>query len=121
MDTKPKRMEEIRHLFDEIRQIQAKIQPLTGEAREKLTREWREFSDTLHSKLKQARTFRKDWLYFKYLDPQLVEVVLTPHAITIEPLNGCWLDAIYDSDICDTSDYAEAITQVLENEEVPCG
>lgn len=119
MHTNPKKsIEEIRHLLDELRSIQRRIDQASDEALAKLQREWREISDTLHSKMKAARVFRKDWLFVKYLSQQQVEVVLTPHAISFEPLNGCWLDVIYDSQICDSADYAEAITSVLENEEV---
>jgi hypothetical protein len=119
MHNNPKSMGEIRHFLHELRRIEAKIPAAVGpEAHEKLLREWRELSDSLHSRLKAARVFRRDWLFVKYIDQQRVEVVLTPHAISIEPLNGCWLDVIYDSQVCESADYADAITQVLENQEV---
>ena len=118
MQTNPKRMEEIRHFLDELRLLQANIGQLTGEALEKCQREWRELSASLHSRLKAAGYFRRDWLYLKYLSQQYIEVVLTPHAISIEPLNGCWLDTIYTGEICDQADYVDAIVLTLEKEEV---
>jgi hypothetical protein len=118
MHTNSKPMEEIRHFLDELRSTQSNISQATGEAREKLQREMRELSDSLHSRLKAAQFFRKDSIFVKYLNPQQVEVVLTPHAINTEVLNATWLDFITQCTVCESAEYADAITSVLENQEV---
>lgn len=110
--TNPSRIEEIRHLLGEIRRIQAESGSCSDATHEEVTRELIEISDTLHSKLKATKYFRKDWLYFKYLTVQQIEVVFTPHAISIEP------EALYESEICDQQEYFDAIFAVLEGEEV---
>jgi hypothetical protein len=110
-----KKMDDILHLLKEVSGIQAQAAAASGPAKVKLGFEWKELSDTLHSKLKEAKYFKYDGgLMLKYIDQKTVEVLIPGNSVGFESFSSEWMNAVLECHIITQAEYLAEVGALVQ-------